>query len=184
MNMKMIVEYGLKLFIITAVSVGLVAGVNTVTEPIIAQKKIEADNEARMSLVPDAAEFKKVEADLPEGIIEVYEGVDAKGNTAGYTIKTITAGYGGNIEVTTGITKDGVINGINLGSMSETPGLGAKAADEPFYGQYAGKSGELVVSKNPTNENEIEAIAGATITSDAVNKGVMNALSYFEDQLK
>lgn len=68
-----------------------------------------------------------------------------------------------------------------MGSMSETPGLGAKAALEPFYGQYTDKkTEELKVEKNTaTADNSIVAISGATITSNAVTKGVNIAIDTY-----
>ena len=34
----------------------------------------------------------------------------------------------------------GIVSGINIGNMSETPGLGAKASDSSFKDQFSGKS--------------------------------------------
>jgi len=68
---------------------------------------------------------------------------------------------------------------------SKTPGLGAKATDEAFYGQFAGQpaDGQLQVIKNGTPaDGEILSIAGATITSrgitDAVNVAVQCYLAH------
>lgn len=185
MKNNTIIKYGLILFVITAVCSGVVAVVYNITSPIIAQQQIEKDNAARQTILPDASEFVKVEMEVTEPIIEIYEGLDSSSNTVGYTIKTATKGYGGAVEVTTGITIDGIIKGISMGSMSETPGLGAKAADEAFYGQYAGKEAsniKTIKNGTPAN-NEIVAIAGATITSDAVTKGVNSAVDVYINQL-
>ena len=77
-----------------------------------------------------------------------------------------------------GILPDGSIAGIQILSCSnETPGLGANATNEEFYGQYAGKPGDgsLKVSKDG---GEIQAMTGATITSRAVTNGVDAAANY------
>lgn len=178
---KNIVKYGLILFIITAVSTGLVSIVYNITEPIITQQQIEKDNNSRKLILPDATEFVKVEKEYLEPIIEVYEGKNQSGETVGYTIKTATKGYGGPVEVTTGITVDGVINAVSMGSLTETPGLGAKAEDEAFYGQYAGKDvTEIKVVKGVApKDDEIAAISGATITSNAVTLGVNSAVELY-----
>lgn len=181
-----IIKYGLILFIITAVSTGLVSMVYNVTIPIIEAQQIEKDNNARKEILPDAADFQLVEKEFDNPIVEVYEGLNSSGEVIGYTIKTATKGYGGDVEVTTGITTEGEINGISLGSMSETPGLGAKATNEAFYGQYAGKSAasNLEVLKNGTpSETQISAIAGATITSNAVTTGVNAAIDLYNNEL-
>ena len=36
-----------------------------------------------------------------------------------------------------GISKEGNVSGINIGNMSETPGLGAKASESSFKDQFA-----------------------------------------------
>lgn len=186
MKNNLIIKYGLILFVITAVCTGLVAMVYNVTLPIIEAQQIEKDNSARKEILPDAQDFKQVEGTFEEPIIEVYEGLDSSGETVGYTIKTATSGYGGPIEVTTGITTDKVVNGISIGSLSETPGLGAKSTDEKFYGQYKDKdaSKNVEVLKNGTpSDNQIVAIAGATITSNGVTKGVNAAIDLFNNEL-
>lgn len=177
-------KFGLILFIITAISVGAVSAVFIYTEPIIKSQMIEKDNQSRMAIMPEAKEFEKVDGDFGEDIKEVYKAKDGD-KIVGYTIKTATKGYGGDVEVTTGITYDRKISGVSIGSMNETPGLGAKAKDEAFYGQYKDKEAkEIKVSKNPTNaEDEIYAIAGATITSTAVTKGVNEAIVCFDTKL-
>lgn len=186
MQDNIILKYGLTLFLITAISVGVVSAGHNVTAPIIEQQQMEKDNAARKAILPDAADFEKMEIELPEGVIEVYEGKGSDGNTIGYAIKTGTKGYGGEVPVTTGISTDGKINGIALGTLSETPGLGARAAEEAFYGQFAGKEAqEIKVKKNGTPaDDEIIAISGATITSTAVTKGVDTAIELYNNSLK
>lgn len=183
-----VVKFGFILFAITAVCTALVAYVFTLTDPIIKEQQIQKDNEARQALLTGAKDFKEVykaangaDEKYDPAIKEIYEAVDASGNTIGYTIKTATKGYGGDVEVTTGIATDDKIAGIRMGSMSETPGLGAKAALEPFYGQYTDKkTEELKVEKNTaTADNSIVAISGATITSNAVTKGVNIAIDTY-----
>ena len=90
-------------------------------------------------------------------------------------------------KVISGINMDGTIAGAVIGSMTETPGLGAKAQDQPFISQYNGKSidNEIIVSKSSTGaENEIVAISGATITSQAVTDGINLAVEVFNDNFK
>lgn len=179
-----VIKYGIILFVITAVSTGIVSAIFNITNPIIEKQKIEKDNAARTSILPSAKEFEKVEQDFGGNILEVYKGLDGS-ETVGYTIKTIAKGYGGDIEITTGISSDSKISGVSLGTMSETPGLGAKAKDEAFISQYTGKEvKEIKVIKNAVpKDDEISAIAGATITSNAVTSGINEAISIFENEL-
>ena len=118
--------------------------------------------------------------------MEVYKAMKGSEEIA-YIVKTLSKGYAGDIEIISGINLDGTIAGATIGNMNETPGLGAKAKDEPFISQYTGKSIEqpLVVSKSSTGaENEIVAISGATITSDAVTVGINLAVDVFNNNFK
>ncbi|MPN50974.1 Electron transport complex subunit RsxG [bioreactor metagenome] len=94
-------------------------------------------------------------------------------------------GYGGPIEFVVGISNGGLVKDIKILTSSETPGLGAKAADEPFAGQFHDrKAQELAVTKTPPeNDAQIQAISGATISSSAVVTGVNAAVSYWKNNL-
>lgn len=184
--MNSILKLGLNLFIICAVAAGLLAGTNQITEPIIAKRNEQANNEARQMVLQDASDFELLSPnDYTKNseveIVEVYKGLN-NSDVVGYTIKALPKGYGGEIELMIGIKSDGTISGINIGNMTETPGLGAKAQEEKFYGQYAGKPAtELSVIKSGTaGETEIQAISGATITSKAVTSGVNAAVEVYD----
>lgn len=184
--MNSIVKLGLNLFVICAVAAGLLAGTNQITAPLIEERNNQANNEARQSVLSEATEFKLLDSSeysssSDEEVVEVYEGSNGS-DVAGYTIKVLSKGYGGAIELMVGITSDGMISGVNIGNMSETPGLGAKSKEESFYGQYSGKPAtELEVVKSGTaGETEIQAISGATITSKAVTSGVNAAVEVYE----
>ena len=184
--MNSILKLGLNLFVICAVAAGLLAGTNQMTAPLIAQRNEQANNEARKAVLSDAKEFKlldssKYKAASDVEVVEVYEGLNGS-EVSGYTIKVLPKGYGGEIELMVGIKADGTISGVNIGNMSETPGLGARSKEEAFYGQYANKPAtELTVVKGGNaGETEIQAISGATITSKAVTSGVNAAVDVYD----
>lgn len=190
--MNNIAKLGATLFAICAVAALALGFVNQVTAPIIEQRNIQTNNESRQIVLADAKEFKQLDDSvfkqvdgLEDGIIaEVYEGKNGS-ETVGYTIKTLPKGYGGQIELIVGISKDGVIKGINIGSMSETPGLGTKAAEPGFKDQFNEKQAkELnVVKGKASSDDQVQAISGATITSKAVTSGVNAAIKVFESSL-
>lgn len=172
------------LLIISAVASLALALVNYVTAPTIEQQNIQANDEARQIVLQDADSFKQIE-DLEQIanteakadkdiIVEAYAGYSGN-EVVGYTVKTVPKGYGGEIEVLTGFTVDEEISGISILSHEETAGLGALATEPSFQDQFKGKDAtkEISVSKTgDTSENNISAITGATITSDAVTRGV------------
>ena len=84
----------------------------------------------------------------------------------------------------------GFMNGLTTGftvlSHSETAGLGAKATEDDFKSQFIGKSANGInYTKNgASSDNEIDALSGATITSNAVCEAVDSALAVYNNQLK
>ena len=84
-----------------------------------------------------------------------------------------------------GVRMDGTLNGISLLAIAETPGLGMQAGDV-LVPQYAGKNvtSFIYTKAGAVNDNEIDAISGATVTTEAVNNAVNGGLSYFNNTLK
>lgn len=186
--MREIIKLGLTLLLICTISALALSMTYSVTIDKIVEQRNIASEESRKAILPDAESFKPVDENklneivkFNDKVVEVYEGY-AGGAVVGYAIKTLPSGYGGSLEVITGIKLDGNISGVRVGNHQETPGLGANATLPSFYTQYEGKSidKELeVVKSEPSNENEIEAISGATITSNAVTTGVNYAIEAF-----
>ncbi|PIE77225.1 MAG: electron transporter [Clostridiales bacterium] len=180
--MKEIVKLGLILFIISTIAAVALAGTNSITAPIIELQREAKSELARKEVLPTADSFEQVnandydstvitEGDVDVPVIEVYRGVSA-GQTVGYVVKTAPGGYGGAVEVVTGIA-EGVVTGVRVGKHQETPGLGAKSTLPEFYSQYDGKMAATVsVNKTQSSDSEVQAISGATITSKAVTAGV------------
>ncbi|MBE6716938.1 MAG: RnfABCDGE type electron transport complex subunit G [Ruminococcaceae bacterium] len=176
-DIKIIVKTALSLFLICAVATGILAFINSVTDPMIAENNKKAADEARLSVLPSAAEFAENTAENGK----TYYIGSANGELSGYVFTTSAAGYGGQIEVMTGIGADGTVTGISILTINETPGLGMNAKKDSFVSQYAGKSGPFDVIKNTSAaENDIVAITSATITSKAVTNAVNEALALYE----
>ena len=64
---------------------------------------------------------------------------DASGNVLGYVLTVASKGYGGDIEFVTGISNEGLMNGVSYLSISETAGLGMRATSEDFMKQFSEK---------------------------------------------
>ena len=95
---------------------------------------------------------------------------------------SVAEGYGGDIQLSMGVRMDGTLNGISILSISETAGLGMNANTDAFKGQFADKNVEqFTYTKNGASaDNEIDAISGATITTNAVTNGVNGGLLTFQ----
>lgn len=172
---------------------GLLLGlVYQVTKEPIAEQEAKAKQEACQEVFQDAASFAligvetmTVEGYAQESIDEVMEAKDASGELLGYVITVTTKeGYGGDIQFSIGVRLDGTVNGMSILSISETAGLGMQAEDV-LKPQFAGKNVEkFVYTKNgAAADNEIDAISGATITTNAVTNGVNAGLYYFQTVL-
>ncbi|EJO5346295.1 RnfABCDGE type electron transport complex subunit G [Clostridium botulinum] len=179
------IKLGLKLLIITAVAGLILGGAYSITKKPIAEQVKKTNSEAMKETLPKADEFQVMEGKAKDSVLEVNEGKSGS-DTAGYAIKVLTKGYGGEIELMVGVSKEGKVQGIKILSHSETPGLGANADQPKFSGQFKEKPTEKdleVVKRAPGKDNEIEAITGATITSRAVTKGVNDAIKFYKDEL-
>lgn len=177
-DIKEIIKTAVSLFLICAVLTGILAGVNSVTAPAIEQNNKKAAELSRVQVLPNASAFKEITfSDGRTG----YEGVDGNGETVGFVFTCSASGYGGTLEVMSGINKDGAVTGINILTINETPGLGMNAKKDSFKNSFLGKTGQISVVKNSEpQENEIAAITSATITSNAVTKCVNEALGLYK----
>lgn len=198
--MKGMIKDALILFAITLIA-GLMLGVvNDITKEPIAQQEQKAKNEACQNVfaaadsfeaqeLADSAQIEQVLTDAGisgADIDELMAAKDASGALLGCVI-TVTdhEGYGGDIQFSMGITNEGTLNGISLLSISETAGLGMRAG-EVLVPQFADKNvSKFTYTKTgATADSEIDAISGATITTNAVVNGVNAGLAYFDKILK
>ena len=187
------------LTLITLVSGGLLGLVYQVTKEPIAQQEELAKQEAYQAVFEDADSFEtflpdetKQAVDLvtyldengydAQTVDEIMTAKDASGGTLGYAF-TITSseGYGGDIQFAMGVQNDGTLNGISILSIEETAGLGMKADTDEFKDQFKDKKVEkFTYTKNgAAADDEIDAISGATITTNAMTNGINAGLCAF-----
>lgn len=186
------------LLVITLVAGLLLGLVYQITKEPIAIQKEKAKQEACKEVFADASEFEELETANPnaaswaeagyagESIDEVMAAKDSSGNVLGYVITVTTKeGYGGDIRFTIGIRNDGLVNGISILDISETAGLGMRA-EEVLKPQFADKNIEKFeyTKSGASSEYQVDAISGATITTNAVVNGVNAGLYYFQTELK
>ena len=95
---------------------------------------------------------------------------------------TTAQGYGGDIQLTMGVAADGTTEGIAFLSIEETAGLGMRADTEEFRSQFSGKQVDsFAYSKTgASGDNEIDALSGATVTTNAVTSAVNAGLTAFQ----
>lgn len=137
--------------------------------------------------VPDAAKqttFAEAGVEIGETI---YAATKQDGTLYGYVVEaTSKEGYGGNIVLYVGVKTDGEVSGVSILEIAETPGLGMNA-ESVLLPQFKGiKTEAFTYTKTgSTADNEIDAISGATITTEAVVDAVNSAvLVVTQDLLK
>ena len=190
--MKSMMKDATILFAITLIAGLLLGVVYEVTKEPIALQQTKRKNEACKEVFQDASNFEALELSMPETeekasatINSVSAAVAEDGSILGYVLDVTThEGYNGDIQFTMGIRMDGTVNGISLLSIAETPGLGMKA-EEVLKPQFAEKNVvQFTYTKTGAmTADEIDAISGATITTNALVNGVNAGLECFKNEL-
>lgn len=193
---KNIIKDAAMLTIITLIA-GLFLGfVYEITKAPIANQQALDKQKACKAVFEDAEKFVKDDtvdiSNAPEVLVtagyteesidELLAAVDNSGNVLGYVMTVTTSeGYGGDITFSLGIKEDGTVNGYEILSISETAGLGMKAKESSFKDQFANKlvDSYKYTKTGATADNEIDAISGATITTNAITNGVNAGIVYF-----
>ena len=173
------------LFVITAVSGGLLGFVYGMTKDAIAEVDAKKNEAAIQAVLPLDGEIT-YKADTmtysENGVTMTFPcnlAYDQNGTFQGAAVKTSEGGFGGKIDMMVGFLADGTIKGTSVLSHAETPGLGANMTGK-FKDQFVDKnpaSFKLSVTKDG---GDVDAITAATITSRAFSKAVDKAYKAFE----
>lgn len=190
-----IIKDTIAITVITLVA-GLALGVvQDITADPIAKQEASAKQEAYKAVFSDADSFEQVDEDTDklqayldengfaaQSIDETMIAKDASGNQMGYAFTVTTSeGYGGDIQFAMGIKDDGTLNGISILSIGETAGLGMRATTDDFKNQFKDRKVEKFeyTKTGATEDNQIDALSGATITTNAMTNGVNAGLCAF-----
>jgi len=178
--MKMTEEHGSKKYSIFQIAMnlaiacfisGLVIAVTYYfTAPITVKNAATTKTEMMKTLVQDSDNFTAVEGKTDWFL------ASKNGEPIAYVIPEDTKGYGGTIKLLVAIAPDGKEIDYEVLSANETPGLGDKVSKDAFKDQFQGKAEDaLIVTKDPGNTENIQAITGATISSKAITAGIKEA---------
>ena len=173
----------------------LVVLVSQLTAPLIAENQRQAIERALVQVIPGSVTHKEfyfqddrlVPVDESASGDSVYAGYDADGELLGIAARTASQGYAGMIYLLYGYDPAcECIRGIQVLKMAETPGLGDKIIkDASFQANFDALDARvdmdnlslvnpIVTVKQGTKQHpwEIDAISGATISSNAVGKAL------------
>lgn len=164
-------------------------------EPIRIQKE-KIIQEACQLVFDEASKFEKLNVEpsqelnnqLAEDGVKIgtiFNAVNDAGASLGYVVETTSSqGYAGNITLYMGVTSEGLLNGISILEISETPGLGMKA-EEILVPQFKDKQvNSFTYTKTSSKkDSEIDAISGATVTTRAITDAVNGGLRIVTEEL-
>ncbi len=194
---KIMLKEAAILFVITLLA-GLMLGfVYELTKDPIRLQEEKAIQEACRKVFTEAASFEELAyttsaaltADLKDNGVEigtVYDALDGSGKHLGYVLETTTSqGYAGAITLYMGVTDEGMLNGVSILSIGETPGLGMRA-EEVLVPQFENVEATIFTytKSGSTSDSEIDAISGATITTKAVVNAVNGGVRVVTEELK
>lgn len=194
-RVKLFINESWLLIIAAVLFGGLLAFTNAAWEPKIKENETKKFNDLAKSLLEGASDFVPLDVDEPLVItgakgkqvqVAVKRGVDASGQPAGWAFTAVGSGFADKIRLVVAVDANFEnLAGFGVLSSNETPGFGDKinlGGPGSFKGQFAGAPARTLtlVKTAPKSEDEIQAISGATVTSQAV----VDALNIYVVEIK
>jgi len=164
------------LIAVTVIAAFIIGLTFVFTEEPITEQRARAELEAVLLLFPQTYDTLDFEISI-EGL-SLNRGIksfDNNGDLVGYVFSASPAGYSGAINMMVAIDTSGSIQGVQIVRHTETPGLGSNITNESFTNSFVGRSGVIAY--------DIPVIASATISVNAVVRGINDAVLYFEEEL-
>jgi len=171
-----IVKMGIFLMVVGVISALALSATHGFTEPIIETQRQEQLQKKLHAAVPDADEFSLQDEGEKDSLYVGYSGDEV----VGYAVVINEGGYANDITTVIGLDTDyRVASPVQILDHEETPGLGSRIEEAEFREQFVGKS-----SDDPLQlDEDIDGLAGATISTNAVISAVHSAIGYMEDFL-
>lgn len=175
--MNKIIKLAVVLFLVCAITAGILGVVDYITRDKIAAQK-QAKTERAYASVLEADGYEPVDFDPEDPAFSHIDSIARATGGEGYVVLSTFSGAQGMITMATGVDAELACTGISIISHSETSGLGANAASSGevgvnFRSQFIGQDETIALSKAG---GEVDALTGATITSSAVTTAVAEAI--------
>lgn len=179
----------ISLLVITVIAGISLGFINDITKGPKAKAKLERKVNALKQVLPEfnnnpVEQVKLIKSDLAKDSIEIYTGMldDLQIGTA--VIGSSKKGYSGLVKIMVGFNFDESIKNIVVLEQKETPGLGTKIKGEKFIKQFRGKKPSEFNLKPKKDGGDIDALAGATITTRAFGEATQLAYDVFVETKK
>ncbi len=169
--MNKTIKLGLTLLVVCAVAALVLAFTNNITREVIEIQVKEANEASVKEIFGKDADIEQMGKDelasykeKVKGLVEIFTIKDSSGAALGYAIKSETSGYKSGVNTLTGVNAEGEVLGVKVISHQETSGIGTNATTEEHLGKFKGV--------NLNGEVNVEAVSGATKTSNGILSGV------------
>ena len=164
------------LSVISLIASLLLALVNGMTAPVIAENTKRTTLAAYVGVLPsvsDASELEEVTDYTTAGITGVVKTPD--GSTA---IKAEEKGFdGGILTVIMGFDANGAETGIWVDASTQTKGIGSNVSSDDFLAQFDGMDG----TQNIVMNQDYDAYSGATISSTALFAAINDCVNCYHE---
>ncbi len=159
----------------------ILAFVFKMADPLIQINKEKELKAAIFTVLPEAKDYRTLTKELKDEEVTVYVGLNEKGEPIGVSFKADGNGFQGNVGIMVGLGLDYLkLKGIEVLDQVETPGLGDRIREQGFKSQFKGVEVhpkiEYIKFRKPEKPNQIQAITGATISSNAVVVNINTAV--------
>jgi electron transport complex protein RnfG len=167
--------------IVIAVSAGALLGLAyRLLEKPLAQAELREETRAVQKALSAKGEIRRIEFTNDGVSSPYYLSLSSSGETQGYVFRTEKTGFGGPVDVLSGITNGAVDRVVVLSMAQETPGLGTKAMEPSWTGRFSGRtSGAIPRSIADFSRLGLDAVSGATYSSKAVSTAVYEAFRLY-----
>ncbi len=173
-------KLGIVLALFASGACGALAIVYSITGPVIKTQEERALNAALKDIFPTADSFKDITRELTSSdpkieILNAYEMKEGD-KLLGVAVKATGPSYSTNAILLTGINTDGTIKQVRVLQLSDTPGLGANAANPAYYVDKARKitfTGQFIGKKTTDPfivKDDVQTLTAATITSRSLSE--------------
>lgn len=174
---RMLKQVGV-LTLIVCISTVLLSLTHAVTQPIIEKNREERiENNIDLIFPEQESKEKRVAYKGGQKIGEYYAVYDEFDREIGYVAVQETQGYQDTIRMLVGIgPSKQQVESIVILEQHETPGLGTKIEKDWFVNQFEGVASDEIALEQ--NGGKIDAISGATISSEAVVSGANASMGW------
>lgn len=174
-KMPNMLKYTIFLIVLGLISGGLLALVNSFTEPVIQERK-EKEIQEKLSIAFEFSSSKEVTDefnDLGNNISAIYLVGDENGKLLTVVYEVYANGYGGKVVTLIGFNPEGkIVNAIVADASGETKGFGSQLIGHDF------KINNVVVEGFDFFESA-NIISGSTVSSKAAGTGITAAVNHF-----